>query len=548
MPGLVSKSTSPGQNHDIRTFVCWMGTPIKNPITRRRLAESYGEIPIQVPRRRSTAVVQLAADYQGIAFDYGFNIPKPNVGTLVQHHQLDHLGARLRLPVRLSPLQSHNMPLLTINENLGNHSEGDKQVEEVPGKELCALGQVRPEDSHEQQGEKDPDGRNTNPLKVTKRTAAVITIFGLVSILVGLVCFGHFFDLYLDSSERNALCVLVWIAFLVCFIPLVTSPKAHGSGLSQETEFGRSYFAKTLVGNRSGAIGLKTALYPQSVLFAGRFRGSEPLTSVCSWSNQSNRSGMLVSGYGDVRHFGVNSGEACNLNIVRRSIPCILNSQHENHHLLSGCDFFNYIHVGCGDANVCPLGIFGLIFHRIQRLEHGLLLMLHGDKLPLHHVSLFLHSISRSKHRLTLNSQIFALDNIPSLSLREFGIHSFKLLAHNFPLMFHKSTLRPIDTGLNSSDQQQGERERALSGEFDPLANVGERGTSPHNPSKPSNADNSQAASNQGGEPAARPVDLRRLRVGVSMAALCFVIACGCLFYLLVIHNRNCNTKTLDKK
>lgn len=135
---------------------------------------------------------------------------------------------------------THRNPLFSIYDDLSNNSKSNNQIEKVISKKLCAFGQAGPGNSNDQQKDEDPEGRNTNPLQVTKRTAIAITTISIIGIVVGLVFFGHYFGLYLDGSKRNTkLCVLIWIAAAVFLaaVALVADVRANlGKQLKGDTK------------------------------------------------------------------------------------------------------------------------------------------------------------------------------------------------------------------------------------------------------------------------------------------------------------------------
>lgn len=87
------------------------------------------------------------------------------------------------------------------------------------------------------------------------------------------------------------------------------------------------------------------------------------------------------------------------------------------------------------------------------------------------------------------------------------------------------------------------ERKRPARDKGKSVGSRAERPTSPNQPPKAAPSESYYADSNDDGRPPTRSVDLNRLTIGVTMAFLCLVGAGGGLFYLIVIHERKCNTK-----
>jgi len=134
------------------------------------------------------------------------------------------------------------------------------------------------------------------------------------------------------------------------------------------------------------------------------------------------------------------------------------------------------------------------------------------------------------------------------LHLVDHSIGASEAIYHSLTLGAHNSPLRPINTRLSGGYDQECEGDRAFRQEFQAVCYFGKSQTAPVQPRKTANTGGSQAASNQDAQPQTRFVDLKRLRLGLAMAAICYLVVIVCMFYLLVIHPRNCNTKTLDRE
>lgn len=149
-------------------------------------------------------------------------------------------GLRDTFPHR-DPLVLHDVSLFPIDENLSDHGQTDYKIQQVSGEELSALGQVGPPDrGSEQSGNSNPS-EDKNPSQVTWFTIAM-TAIGLIGIVIGVVGFYHYLNLYLDSDTYKA-CALIWLAVCLAVV-IVFWPERFGgnfhdisSGFIQNTEF-----------------------------------------------------------------------------------------------------------------------------------------------------------------------------------------------------------------------------------------------------------------------------------------------------------------------
>jgi hypothetical protein len=122
-----------------------------------------------------------------------------------------------------------------------------------------------------------------------------------------------------------------------------------------------------------------------------------------------------------------------------------------------------------------------------------------------------------------------------------------KSILHGNPLLVHHFALANIDKGLRYYAQENKEAERVLGKERERCSYVYNRLTGDPEPPSSSASGQDQDATRKDGRPSTKDIR-RRVGRGLLLAACCGLIAAACLYYLLVIHFHNCNTKTLDRK